>query len=424
MSFFKKKSPAEKSEIVAALDLGTSKICSAIAKVNEQATSDATSSLRIVGLGHQVSKGLKGSNIVDLDALEDSILNAVHSSEQQAQRNISGVYVNIPAGATLSQTVRNEMYLSGATVDESHLRKLLTLGRDSVIAADRHIIHILPISYELDGVRGIRDPKGMVGDKLSVFLHIVSAPVGFVRNVMACIGRCHLDVKGFVASAYASGLATLVDDEMELGVTVIDMGGGHTSMASFYEGALLNVSTINIGGNIVTQDIARGLATPLSQAERLKTLYGSVLPPSADDREPIMITQMGESHSNFSNQISKKTLTHIIRARVEETFELVLRKMKTSDVDPIVYQRIVLTGGASQMQGIRDLALQIFGRPVRVAHPSGLTGMGDLITSPAFATCAGLLRYSIQDLKGDKGILPQSKIGGWNRLNSWFKQNF
>jgi cell division protein FtsA len=423
MSIFPKKSTSERDEIIAALDIGSSKICCTIAKINAHNTAAEENPLRIMGVGHQLSKGLKSSNIIDLEALEDAILHAVHSAEQQSMRNIASAYVNLPAGGTLSQTFRNEIYLGGATVDESHLRKLLSLNKDA-LGSDRYVIHVLPMSYTLDGVRGIRDPRGMIGDKLSVVLHVVSAPIGLVKNFMACIGRCHLDVRGFVVSPYATGLSTLVDDEMELGATVIDMGGGHTTLGFFTEGNFVQSASIPLGGAVITNDIARGLTTPLSQAERLKTLYGSVIPSPAEDRETIMITQMGEHAAAQTNQILKSTLTHIIRARVEEIFELVQNKMRTMDVDPIVFQRIVLTGGSSQIQGMRELAMHAFGKPVRIASPKGIFGTGDLIETPMFTTCAGLLQYGLQDLSGKEKSIPLNRQGLWNKLGSWFKQNF
>jgi len=430
MSLFTKKTPTEKSELFAALDIGANKICCAIAKVNNRTSSggnpgDINSQLRIVGVGYQVSRGIKAGKIIDLEALEDSILNAVHSAEQTAKQNINSVYVNLPAGATSSHNIRAEIYLSNNAVDETHLRRLLSVNRDTSINADRQVIHVLPLSYCLDSIEGIRDPRGMIGEKLSVNLHVVSAPIGLIRNLTSCIGRCHLDVAGYVVPPYASGLAILVEDELELGVTIVDLGGGNTTIASFYEGNLVHIDSIPLGGSSITNDIARGLATPLAQAERLKTLYGTLIPSSSDDRESILVTQMGETDKTQAYQIPKGTLIHIIRSRVEEILELVGESMRRSPADPVVYQRIVLTGGTNQLQGIREMASHILGKQVRLGQPTGLIGMGDIVTSPTFSTCAGLLQYGLQDYSGNQIIrINAGKSQVWQRFNMWIKENF
>ncbi len=427
MSLFSKKAPLERNEVFAALDIGSSKVCCAIAKVQTEIVEGEapTHKLRVLGVGYQVSRGLKGGNIVDMEALEDSILNAVHSAEQAAGKNINSVYVSVPAGATQSRILRSEVYLSGAPVDENHLKRLLNITRDDSIGANRYIMHILPISYDLDSISGIRDPRGMIGEKLSVNLHIISAPSNLIRNLSTCIGRCHLDVEGFVVSSYASGLATLVEDELELGVTVVDLGGGNTTLASFQEGNLVRVQGIPVGGAHITNDIARGLATPLAQAERLKTLYGTLIPSSSDDRESILVPQMGELDTAHGNQISKSMLTHIIRSRMEEIFELVAKSIKTSKLDPLVYQRIVITGGSSHLQGVREMANQILGRQVRMGYPTGLYGSSDMATNPIFSTCAGLLQYALQDYTSKQvAKLNKGKSNFFQKINYWIKENF
>ncbi len=300
MSLFIKRLPKPKSEVFAALDIGTSKVCCAIARAASKKNQDQAS-LKVAGIGYQLSKGLRGGNIIDLEALEDSILNAVHAAEQTATQNINSVYVAIPGRWAQSHRVKVEIQLSNHPVNESHLKRLLSLNRDISIPQDRQVIHMLPIGYEVDDVKGIRDPLGMIGQRLAVLLHVVTAPVGMIRNLTSCVGRCHLDIADFVVSPYASGLSTLVDDEMELGVTLIDIGAGQTSVSTFIEGNLSSLTTIPIGGANITNDIARGLAAPLVQAERLKTLYGTLIASSSDDRESIMVAQMGESIHDYSH---------------------------------------------------------------------------------------------------------------------------
>ncbi|RZI47062.1 cell division protein FtsA [Candidatus Finniella inopinata] len=430
MSFFTKKLPIQRKELFAALDIGSSKVCCAIAKLDGARPSPDDvpmegRSLRVVGVGYQLSKGLKSGAIIDLESLEDSILSAVQNAEQAARQNINSVYVSLPASFTQSHILRTEISLSGNPVDESHLRRLLNLNYEGIVKNNRHIIHILPLSYTLDSITGIRDPKGMVGETLSATLHVVSAPLSLIRNLSGCIGRCHLDIAGYVSSAYASGLATLVEDELELGVTVIDMGGSQTTIASFINGTLVRINSIPLGGGSITADIARGLGTPLAQAERLKTLYGTLMPSSSDDRENIFIQSMGETDNSYQQHVSKGMLIHIIRSRVEEILDLVSQKMKTSEVDPLVYQRLVITGGASQLQGLREVTGQLLTKQVRLGLPMGLTGTVDMINNPAFSTCAGLLFYALQDYNGDQvGPLAPAKWQIAQRLGLWFKENF
>ena len=216
---FKKPKQNEKRGVFAALDIGNSKVCCAIVRPEQQVknnqSNEKENTMRVLGLGFHISKGMKGSNIIDLDALEDAILNAVHGAEQQAGETLSHVYVNLPSGSTQSHIGRREMPLSGASVEQHHLKKMLTLHKDPAVLQDHHIVHVLPISYELDNVKGIKDPRGMVGEHLSVILHVVTVPTVLVKNLMTCIGRCHLDVSGFVVSPYASALSVINEDEMD-----------------------------------------------------------------------------------------------------------------------------------------------------------------------------------------------------------------
>lgn len=418
---FKKQASTERRGLFAALDIGNSKVCCAIVRaenpVQGVALLNQTPSLRVVGLGFHLSKGLKGSHIIDLEALEDAILNAVHSAEQQVGETLTNVYVNLPSGATQSHIMRREMPLSGAVVEAHHLKRLLSLHKDPALLRDQHVAHVLPISYELDGVKGIRDPRGMVGDHLAVVLHVITAPIGLVKNLMTCIGRCHLDVKGFVVSPYASALSVINDDEMELGVTVVDMGGGHTTMASFIGGHLVHMTTLSLGGNIITQDIARGLGTSLAHAERLKTLYGKVFGGANEDQEQLM------SDPGFHPQapIMRSMLTHIIRSRVEEIFQLLQKRMHNKGIDPLVYQKFVLTGGSCQIQGVCDFAQQIWSRPTRMGIPHGVWGHEDVVSNPSFATCAGLLHYSRQDSLSPGG---GTSLSVWERTKNWLIKNF
>ena len=246
--------------LIAALDIGSSKICCLIGKIEENGRA------AVVGIGHQLSRGVKSGAIIDMDEAEMAILTAVHAAEKMSAETITEVVVNLSGGYPASQTVGVEVAIAGHEVGDSDLRRVLEHGRGIDVGPDRQVIHSIPVGYTIDGNRGIRDPRGMYGDRLGVSMHIVTAAAGAARNIATCVNRCHLEVSARVVSPYASGLATLVEDEKDLGVTVIDMGGGTTSIAVFFDWQVVFTDSVAIGGNHVTSDIARGLSTPLAHA--------------------------------------------------------------------------------------------------------------------------------------------------------------
>jgi cell division protein FtsA len=418
-----KRSTRRHRDLFAAIDIGGSKICCAIAKVDDRSSDNA---LRIIGIGQQLSQGIKGGVITNLDELEDSILNAVHSAEQMAGERIEEVYINLAASTTQSHTLDVQMMLNGQMVDEHHIRRLLYLGRHDAHLESRYIVHALPIAYAIDDKEGIRDPRGLIGNELTATFHVVSTSNGVLQNLINCIGRCHLDVVGVIATPYASGLSTLVEDEVELGVTVIDLGGGQCSIASFLEGALIHLDYVGVGSSLITSDIARGLSTPLAQAERLKTLYGTALTSSSDERETIVVPPLGEGLATQNHHVPKSMLTHIIRSRVEEMLELIWKRLQESGMDRLVCQRIVLTGGGSQLPGIREVASTFWSKQIRIGHPLGVNGGGDIVNNPSFATCAGMLKYAWRDYLGGQEQYKTSyeNSGIWQRLVNWVRDNF
>lgn len=421
MSLFVKKKLTHAGGMIAALDIGSSKISCAIATPS---SIDRTG-LKLIGLGQQSSKGIKSGTITDMEALEDSILNAVHTAEQNAEQTIGGLYVSLPGNFIKSKIVEIEVSLGSEAVSSHHLRHLLTLGKHSQEFKNVQIIHALPIHYSLDGQHEIRDAKGMFGNVLRAKIHLLTVPRTVLKNITACIGRCHLDVSGFVVASYASGLATLVDDELELGVTVIDIGGGTTTVASFLHGALVHVASIPVGGYHITSDIARGLSTPLSQAERLKTLYGSVFPLGVDDREHINVPQMGDGQTLLAQQVSKSLFMKIIKARVEEIFELVRKNLQNSAIPNLIAQRIVLTGGGSQLPGMSEYAQHVWRCSVRLGFPTGFQAGSDTTQNPSFSTCAGLLHYAHRDEKSyGSEILSPHQGHLWQSFLGWFRENF
>lgn len=413
-----------RGDLIAALDIGTSKVCCFIARPDED------DRIRVTGIGHQASRGVKCGTIVDMDAAEGAIRAAVNAAERMAGETVRKAVIGISGGQPQSRTLEMETVLNGGPVRDSDLRRLLYGGGAPDAQAERIVLHAIPVGYSIDGSNGIRDPRGLHGQTLGVHIHEVTAASGAVRNATTCVERCHLGVGDMVVNAYAAGLAVLVPDEMELGVTVIDMGGGATSLAVFADGAAVFTDSVPIGGGHVTSDIARGLATPLAHAERLKTLHASALPSPRDEHETVDAPRVGENGPGASNHVPKSFLVSIVGPRIEETFELVRQSLEASGASRVAGRRVVLTGGACQLPGVAEQAARILDRQVRIGRPTRITGMAEATGGPAFAAGAGLLRYAMgnsQELRnlapgaGEAGLLarlgPLGRIGGWIREN-------
>ena len=422
----RKGSARARHGLVAALDVGCSKVCCFIARLDDGAMPN------VIGIGQQASRGIKGGAVVDMAAVEMTILNAVHAAEQMAGQTIDHVIVSLSGGHPASSSVGVEVAINGHEIGDADLRRAFTHGHDAQgqvewVSNGRQLIHSIPTGYNIDGHRGIRDPRGMYGDQLGVDIHVVTAASGAVRNLTTCVQRSHLDVAGFVVAPYASGLAALVEDEKELGVTVIDMGGGTTTIAVFYEGNVIYTDVVPVGGMHVTSDIARGLSTPLTQAERMKTLFGHAMPVSADEREMIDVPQVGEDEPNQTRQVPRSLLVGIIQPRLEETFELVRSHLETSGFAKIAGRRVVLTGGASQLAGLPDLAALILDKQVRIGRPVHVRGLAEATAGPAYATGAGLLVYaSLAEAAAPMQARPQhgEPAGLIGRVGHWFRENF
>ncbi|NWH08413.1 MAG: cell division protein FtsA [Alphaproteobacteria bacterium] len=307
------------------------------------------------------------------------------------------------------------------------MRRLLNVARLEAEREGRTTIHTSPLSYTVDSASRIRDPRGMFGERLGALVSAVSVQDGPLRNLEVCVESCHLDISARVFSPYASGLAALVPDEMELGATVVDMGAGVTAIAVFAEGALVHGRTVPLGGLSITTDIARGLSTPIAHAERLKTLHGSALVAQNDDRDMVSVPQVGEEDADAETPVPRSMLTGIIRPRLEEILELVRDRLQTSGVESTSGRRVVLTGGASQLTGAREMAQRILNKQTRLGRPIRVQGLAEAIGGPAFATCAGLLGYArtapveapVNAETGDSDSLRSP----WMRWSQWFKDN-
>ncbi len=412
------RKPKPRTGAIAALDIGSTKIACFVAKTELDVT-------RVVGVGHQISRGMRHGAIVDMELAAEAIINAVYAAEQIAGETLKSVIVSTSAGNPASQTVAVDLAVAGHEVTDSDLRRVTDHGRGVQSAPARRLLHAIPVSYSIDGSRGIRDPRGMCGERLGVNMHLVAADVSALRNLEAVVGRCHLDVENFVVTPYAAGLAALVEDEMDLGVTIIDMGGGVTSMAVFFDGHVVWTDTIPVGGAHVTSDIARGLSTPLVHAERMKTLFGSCMTAGADEREVIDVPLVGEEDHDHANHVPKSILTGIVRPRLEETFELVRSRLEASGFNKLAGRRVVLTGGASQLNGVRELAATVLDKQVRLGRPIRIQGLSDQTGGPAFAVCAGLISYALGAQENPRLAAATNQAGnGWvGRVGLWLREN-
>lgn len=406
--------------LIAALDIGSSKVCCFIARADG-------GTLRVIGIGHQLSRGLRNGNVIDMDGAEQSIRAAVETAERMCGETIRDVFVSVNAGNPQSHSVGVEVAIDGHEVTEHDVGLVLDQGRRHEHAGDREIVHSIPVGYTIDGSRGIKDPRGMACERLGVNMHVITAGSGPLRNLATCVARGHLRISGRVVAPFAAGLACLVEDEMDLGVTLLDMGGGTTSLAVFYDGQLVHVDVVPLGGHHVTNDIARGLSTPLAHAERLKTLYGTVLPSPSDDTETIDVPQVGETDEHAHNQVPRSILTGIIKPRLEETLEQVRERLVQSGFEKLAGRRVVLTGGASQLQGVRELAARILDKQVRLGRPIRVGGLAEATGGPAFSACAGLLSYAQQQTAERVIRLPEPEPapnGAMSRIGRWLRTNF
>jgi len=421
-----------KGGIIAALDVGSSKITCFIARIDAAAEGTSAPPVRVIGIGQKVSRGVRAGAVVDMDLAEEAIRAAVDQAERMAGMTVRDVLVTASAGGPRSHRLSVRVAIGGQEVGADDLARVLKHGQTHCVTDDQTVMHAIPVGYTIDGSPRIMDPIGMFGDRLGVDMHVVSAAPGPLRNLLVCIERCHLTPVGIVCAPYASGLASLVEDEIDLGVVCIDLGGGTTSISAFVEGSLLHVDVLPVGGQHVTNDIARGLSTPLAHAERMKTLYGSALASPSDEREMIDVPQVGEDSGDAANHIPRSMLTGIIQPRVEETLELVRDRLMASGIGSMVGRRVVLTGGASQLTGLRDIAARVLDKQVRLGRPLRVAGLAEATGGPAFAACAGLLLYArghqseldIPQILEDDAGAADGTTGRFSKIGRWLKENF
>jgi cell division protein FtsA len=419
--------PSE-SGIIAALDIGTSKICCLIAETVKPRNADGRpGELRIRGFAHQASRGVRAGAIVDVEEADRAIRLTVNAAERMAGRTISEVIVSVAGGRPRCQTFVGETRIMANDIGPVDTQRAISAALQNLDDGYRIFLHAAPIRYHIDEARGVTQPLGMFGQALRVDVNAVTVDPGPLRNLGMAVGHCHLDVTDYVIAPYAGARAVLVEDEMVLGATYVEMGGGTTGIAEFHEGKLVFAEVIPVGGQHITNDIALGLSTSIAHAERLKTLYGSALPAANDDGDYLAVPLLGERGVNKIHQVPRSMLTGIIRPRVEEILEMVRDRMSASPFGRSATNRVVIGGGASQLGGMREVAIQVLNKSVRCGAQGPNHAMPEAIRGPSFAVVVGLLDYALKpDLHlGSSAIGSDRQEGNYiARIGKWIREGF
>lgn len=416
----------KKPDTHAVLDIGSSKVVCLIGQ------SDPNMGVKLVGSGFGVSAGLKSGAVVDMEAVAHGIRTAVEKAEREAGVAVQSVSVNVATRSMKSEHITVQTEFASGEVADRDLTRLVNSSLSEFAQPEQTILHAIPLSWSVDGESNIAEPRGMFGRSLGVDMHFVLAGVGPLRNLAHCIEKCHLTINSVSASPYAAGISVLTEDEKDLGVTLIDMGGGVTSASVFRDNSLVHIETLAVGGQTVTKDIARGLMTPPEAAERIKMLYGSALHGANDDRENIPCPPMGAQDTLHHEP--KSLLTGIVRSRAEEIFEILRDRLNKKGLEDYSGRRIVLTGGGSQLNGVRELAEFVFNKRVRIGRPHGVLGLKDNLSGPDFAVATGLLKYQFlkekevisgpPDLTGRRYRRKRYSGGSVVRSLQWLRENF
>jgi cell division protein FtsA len=392
---------------IVGLDIGTTKICCIIGEVNDENGVD------IIGIGTSPSRGLRKGVVVNIESTVESIKSAVEEAELMAGTEIDSVYVGIAGGHIKSFNSHGIIALKNEEVTRADIESVIDAAKAVAIPLDREVIHILPQEYIIDDQDGIRTPLGMSGVRLEAKVHIVTGAVTSAQNIVKSVNRAGLKVDDIVLEQLASGEAVLSPEEKELGVAIIDVGGGTADLAIFYEDSIRHTSVLTIGGNHLTNDIAVGLRTPAVEAEKIKKRYGCTLSSLKNGEEMIEVTGVGGRGPTL---ISRCVLADIIEPRIDELLRLVKKEVTISGYDKLISAGIVLTGGASIMEGLSEAAEKIFQLPVRAGFPKEIGGLVDVVNSPIYATGIGLILYGMKNEIDEN----HRGLGGRNLFNKIF----
>ena len=405
------------SELIAALDIGTSKVVALVAEL------DAEQKINVIGFGEQPSLGLRKGMVVDIDATTNTVAAAVREAAAMANCKISNVYVGIAGAHIRSLNSSGMVAMKDSEVTEADMERVIETAKAIAIPNDQQILHILPQEFIIDGQDGVREPLGMSGVRLEVKVHIVTGAVSAVENIAKCVRRCGIEITDIVLQPLASAAAVLNDDEKDLGVCLMDIGGGTTDIAVFAGGAIRHTAVIPIAGDQVTNDIAMTLRTPTKEAEELKIRHGCALRQLADANDVVEVPGVGE---RAPRKLSRPMLAEVVEPRVEELYTLVQSELRRSGFEELLSSGVVITGGTSMLQGMAELGEEVFHLPCRIGVPAYMGGLADVVRSPRYSTAIGLLMHGRdQRMRAEAARAQVRGIGGVaERMRLWFKANF
>jgi cell division protein FtsA len=405
--------------IVVGLDIGTSKIVAIVAKIIDE------DRVEIIGLGHKPSQGLKKGVVINIESTVAAIKEAVHEAELMAGVEIKSVYAGIAGSHIRSMNSHGIVAIKDGEVTASDVERVIDAAKAVAIPADQRILHVLPQEFIIDNQEGIREPIGMSGVRLEAKVHLITGAVSAAQNISKCVQRCGLTANDIILEQLASSFAVLTEDEKDLGVCLVDIGGGTTDIAVFTEGAIRHTAVIPIAGDLVTNDIAVALRTPTQYAEEIKVRYACALQQLADPEEAIEVPGVGD---RAPRELARQTLAEVVEPRYEELFELIRAELQRSGFEESCSSGIVLTGGSSKMEGVVELAEEVFHMPVRLGEPQNIFGLVDVVCNPIHATGVGLVMYGqragqpmMEDVRqAGEG----SEEGMFEQMKNWFKRNF
>ncbi|MSP53855.1 MAG: cell division protein FtsA [Gammaproteobacteria bacterium] len=399
--------------LLVALDIGTSKVVVLVGEI----TSDKE--IQVIGIGSHPSKGLKKGVVVNIEATVQSIQRAVEEAELMAGCEIHSAYTGIAGSHIRSLNSHGIVAIQNNEVDHDDIERVIDAAKAVAIPADQKILHILPQEFIIDNQDGIKEPIGMSGVRLEAKVHLITGAMSAAQNIIKCVKRCGLEVSDIILEQLASSYAVLTEDEKELGVCLIDIGGGTTDLAVFIDGSILHTAVIPIAGDQVTNDIAVALRTPTQYAEKLKLDHGCAMIKLADGKESIEVRSPGDRQGK---QASVRTLAEVIEARYEELLKLVSTELRRSGLEDGVTAGVVLTGGGSQIRGMAQLAELTLNMPVRIGRPVNVKGLNDELKSPIYSTAVGLLLYGMQQHE-DPQQSRRRKFNLFSKMKGWFQSN-